>query len=133
VFAVVTVVGVLKVTAKDGLSDEELNRKLLALAKDRGLKDVYYVSTMGPNQTPRLLYRVTPEGKRELMRGAAFDDLDQRTLRSSVVAAGRETWVANYMGEVPMTVVGPALLLDDVTIRRANEKNDKLPFYPAPE
>ena len=127
------VIGVLKVTAKDGLSDEELNRKLLDLAKDRGLKDVYYVSTMGPNQTPRLLYRVTPDGKRELMRGAAFDDLDQRTLRSSVVAAGKELWVANYMGEVPMTVLAPALLLDDVTIRRANEKNDKLPFYPPPE
>jgi hypothetical protein len=127
------VIGVLKVTAKDGLSDEELNRKLLDLAKDRGLKDVYYVSTMGPNQTPRLLYRVTPDGKRELMRGAAFDDLYQRTLRSSVVAAGEELWVANYMGEVPMTVLAPALLLDDVTIRRANEKNDKLPFYPPPE
>jgi len=27
----------------------------------------------------------------------------------------------------------PALLLDDVTIRRANEKNEKLPFYPPPE
>jgi predicted Zn-dependent protease len=128
-----SVIGVLKVTAKDGLTDEELNRKLLDLAKDRGLKDVYYVSTMGPNQTPRLLYRVTPDGKRELMRGAAFDDLDQRTLRSSIVAAGKEPWVANYMGEVPMTVLAPALLLDDVTIRRANEKNDKLPFYPPPE
>jgi hypothetical protein len=27
----------------------------------------------------------------------------------------------------------PALLIDDVTIRRANKKNDKLPFYPPPE
>jgi hypothetical protein len=25
------------------------------------------------------------------------------------------------------------LLFEDVTIRRANEKNDKLPFYPPPD
>jgi TldD protein len=126
-------IGVLQVTAKDGLTDPELNRKLLDLAKDRGLKDVYYVSTLGGKLTPRLLYRVSPDGKRELVRGAVLDDLDQRALRSDVVAAGKQQWLANYMGEVPETVLAPALLLDDVTLRRANNKNDKLPFYPPPE
>jgi hypothetical protein len=73
------------------------------------------------------------DGKRELVRGAALDDLDQRALRSSVEAAGKDLFVANYFGDVPQTVLAPALLLDDVTVRRANEKNEKLPFYPAPE
>ena len=127
------VVGVLKITAKDGLTDGELNQKLLDLAKDRGLSAVYYVATMGPKQTPRLLYRVSSDGKRELVRGAVFNDLDHRALRSSIVAAGKDLWVANYSGDVPQTVLAPALLFDDVTIRRANEKNDKLPFYPPPE
>jgi predicted Zn-dependent protease len=131
--AAVPIVGVMKVTAKDGLTDEELNRKLLELGKNRTLKNVYYVSTMGPKQSPRLLYRVNPDGKRELVRGAALDDLDQRTLRSGVVAAGKDLWVANYLGDVPETVLAPALLLDDITVRRANEKNDKLPFYSPPE
>jgi predicted Zn-dependent protease len=126
-------IGVLQVTAKDGLTDEELNSKLLALAKDRGLKNVYYVTTMGEKMTPRLLYRVTPDGKRELVRGAELADLDLRALRSGVVAAGKQLWVANNFGEVPETVLAPALLIDDVTIRRANKKNDKLPFYPPPE
>ncbi len=127
------VIGVMKVTSRQGLTDEELNRKLLALAKDQDLKNVYYVATMGPGQTPRLLYRLTPDGKRELVRGATLDDLDQRALRSSLVAAGKNLWVANYFGDVPETVLAPALLLDDITIRRANQKNDKLPFYPPPE
>jgi hypothetical protein len=126
-------IGVLQVTAKDGLTGEGLNRKLLELARDRGLKNVYYVSTMGEKLTPRLLYRVSTDGKRELVRGAIFDDLDQRALRSDVVAAGKQLWVANYLGEIPETVLAPALLIDDVTIRRANKKNDKLPFYPPPE
>jgi hypothetical protein len=126
-------IGVLRVTAKNGLTDEELNKKLLELAKDRGLKTVYYVQTLGGEMRPRLLYRVSLDGKRELVRGAALDDLDQRALRSSVEAAGKDLWVANYFGEVPETVLGPALLMNDVTVKRANEKNDKLPFYPPPE
>ncbi|MGA2672414.1 MAG: metallopeptidase TldD-related protein [Terracidiphilus sp.] len=126
-------IGVLQVTAKDGISDEELNRKLLELGKDRGLKSVYFVETLGGEMTPRLLYRVSLDGKRELVRGATLDDLDQRALRSGVEAAGKELWVANYFGEIPETVLAPALLLNDVTIRRANEKNEKLPFYSPPD
>ncbi len=125
-------IGVLKVTAKDGLTDDELNKKLLDLAKDRELKSVYYVETMG-GDAPRLLYRASTDGKRELVRGAELDDLDQRALRSSVEAAGKDLHVANYFGDVPETVIAPALLVDDVTIKRANEKNDKLPFYPPPD
>ncbi|MGO9435473.1 MAG: metallopeptidase TldD-related protein [Terracidiphilus sp.] len=125
-------IGVLKITAKQGLSDDDLNKKLLDMAKDRELKSVYFVDTLGGALSPRLLYRITPDGKRELVRGARLADLDERALRSSIEAAGKDLWVANYAGEVPETVLAPALLLDDVTIRRANEKNDKLPFYPAP-
>jgi hypothetical protein len=88
---------------------------------------------MGGKMMPRLLYRVTPDGKRELVRGAVLDDLDQRTLRTSVEAMGKDLFVANHFGDVPETVLAPAILVDDVTVRRANEKNDKLPFYPPPE
>lgn len=126
-------IGVLKVTARNGLADEELNNKLLQIAKERGLKNVYFVATLGGAMTPRLLYRVGLDGKRELVRGAALDDIDQRALRSSIEAAGKDLWVANYYGDVPQTVIAPALLFDDATVKRANEKNQKLPFYPPPE
>lgn len=126
-------IGVLKITAHDGLSDDELNKKLLDMAKDRDLKSVYYVETLGGAMSPRLLYRMSPDGTRQLVRGARLSDLDERTLRSSVEAAGKDLWLANYAGEIPETVLAPALLVDDITIRRANDKNDKLPFYPPPE
>ena len=127
------VIGVMKVTAQQGLSDEELNHKLLELAKDRGLKSVYYVETLGAEATPRLLYRIDMDGKRTLVRGAVLDDLDQRALRSGVEAAGKNLWVANYAADIPETVLAPALLFDEVTVKRANETNDKLPYYPPPE
>jgi TldD protein len=125
-------IGVMKVTATDGLSIDDLNRKLLGMAKDRDLKNVYYVETLG-GDVPRLLYRISSDGSRQLVRGAELDDLDQRALRSSVEAAGKDLYIANYFGDVPETVLAPALLMDDVTIKRANEKNEKLPFYPPPD
>ena len=125
-------IGVLKVTAKDGLSDEDLNKKLLEAVRDRDLKNVYFVETLGAD-VPRLLYRISADGKRELVRGAELDDLDQRALRSSIDAAGKNLYTANFFGDIPETVLAPALLFDDLTIKRANEKNDKLPFYPPSE
>ncbi len=127
-------IGVLKISATNGLSNEELNDKLMALAKDRDLKDVYYVQTLGGLGAPRLLYRVSADGsKRELVRGASLDDVDQRAMRSSIAAAGKDLFLGNYFGDIPQTVLAPALLFEDATIRRANEKNGKLPFYPPPE
>jgi TldD protein len=127
------VIGVMKITAQQGLSDEELNQKLLQIGKDRSLKNVYYVETLGTEATPRLLYRIDMDGKRTLVRGAVLDDLDQRALRSGIPAAGKNLWVANYAADIPETVLAPALLFDDVTVKRANETNDKLPYYPPPE
>jgi predicted Zn-dependent protease len=126
-------IGVLKISADNGMADSDLNQKLLAMAKDRGLASVYFVQTMGGPRTPRLLYRMTSVGKRELVRGAVLDEIDDRALRSSIESAGKDLFVANFYGDVPTTVMAPALLFDDATVRRANAKNEKLPFYPPPE
>ena len=125
--------GVLKITAQNGLLEADLEKKLLDMAKDRGLTSVYYADTMGSGLTPRLLYKLTQDGKRQLVRGATLADLDQRALRSGIEAAGRDLWMTNYFGDIPHTVLAPALLLSDVTVKRANEKNAKLPYYPPPD
>lgn len=126
-------IGVLRISADKGLSSGELNQKLLDMAKDRGVESVYFVQTLGPGRAPRLLYRITADGKRQLVRGAELDDIDDRALRSSIEAAGSDLWVANSFGDPATTVLAPALLFDDATVRRANEKNEKLPFYPPPD
>jgi TldD protein len=131
--AALPMIGVLKISTKEGLSEADLNKKLLDMAKDRGLANVYFVEAMAGSMDPRLLYKVTPDGKRTLVRGARLQDLDLRTLRSGIVAAGKDLFANNQVGGVPETVLAPALLFDDITVRRANEKNDKLPFYPPPD
>jgi predicted Zn-dependent protease len=109
----------------------DLNKRLLAMAKEQG-RDVYAVETLGGELLPRLLYRVHADGTRELVRGATFDELDTRSLRSEIVAAGDDPYVANSMGAVPQTTIAPSMLFGDIGVKRATEEQQKLPYYAPP-
>jgi predicted Zn-dependent protease len=123
--------GVLIVKSDTALTAEAMQDKLLALAKDQG-RDVYEVETLGGELMPRLLYHVSPEGKRTLVRGAIFDELDQRAIRSGIVAAGGKPYVAQTLAPIPTTTIAPELLFGDITVKRASEQQQKLPYYPPP-
>lgn len=123
--------GVLIVKSSNALSSEELRAKLLAYAKEQG-RDVYEVETLGGELVPRLLYRISPDGKRTLVRGAIFDELDQRAIRSGIVAAGGKPYIAQTIGPIPETTIAPELLFADITVKRANEAQQKLPYYEPP-
>ncbi len=123
--------GVLVVKSDQRLSDEAMRAKLLALAKDQG-RDVYEVQTLGGELAPRLLYRISPDGKRTLVRGAVFDELDQRSLRSEIVAAGGEPYLAQQFSPLPQSTITPALLFADIAVKRGTQQQEKLPYYPPP-
>ena len=112
------------------LSNAGMNDKLLALAREQK-RDMYAVETLG-DLNPRVLYLVHPDGSRQLVRGAVFDELDNRSLRSSVIAAGGDPYVSQSLGTVPQTTISPALLFDDIGVKRATEEQQKLPYYAPP-
>jgi hypothetical protein len=91
------------------------------------------VETLGNELSPRLLYRVTPTGERTLVRGAAFDELDQRAIRSGILAAGGKPFVSQNMSPVPVTMIAPEVLFGDIAVKRATEEQQKLPYYPPPQ
>ena len=112
---------------------EELKKRLLDECRDRGLKYGYFVDTLGPRLTPRLLYRVWAEdGHEELVRGAIFNELDTRALRSDLTAAGNDPIVSNRSGLPFITMVSPSVLFDELEVKRADISKEKLPDYPAP-
>lgn len=117
-------------TETKGLSDADMNARLLALAREQK-RDVYSVETLA-DLAPRLLFLTHPDGTRQLVRGAVFDELDNRSLRSSIVAAGGTPYVANTLGPIPQTTIAPELLFDDIGVKRANDEQQKLPYYPPP-
>jgi TldD protein len=125
--------GNLILESSEPLSLEELKHKLLVLCTQRDLPYGYYVETLGPRLAPRLLYRVfAKDGHTELVRGAVFGDLDARSLRSEIMAAGKEATVENQIDPVVDSVASPALLFEELEVKRANTGNERLPDYPPP-
>ena len=111
----------------------ELKKRLIDECRNRGLKYGYFVDTLGPRLAPRMLFRVwTDDGHEELVRGAVFNELDVRALRSDLVAAGDDPLVSNRTGVPFMTIVSPSVLFDELEVKRADNSKEKLPDYPAP-
>lgn len=122
------------VKASNGISFEELKQKMIQMCRDQGRPYGYYVeTTVGPGVTPRLLWRIyVNDGHMELVRGAIFNQLDTRALRSDIVAAGNDEYVYNRADPLPSAIVAPSMLFGDLEIQRANRTREKLPEYPAP-
>lgn len=125
--------GNLIVQSSDALSIDELKKKLIETCKQRNLPYGYFVGTLGPRLTPRLLYRVSiKDGHEELVRGAVFGDLDTRALRNDIVAAGKEFDAEDRLDPIPQSVLSPALLFDELEVKRGDVAKEKLPEYPPP-
>ena len=125
--------GVLIFKSSDPQSPEELKKRLIQMVTEQGKPYGYRVDTLGPGNSPRLLYRVyAGDGHEELVRGAVFSELDVRSLRADLIAAGNDPLVDNRTGGVAVTVITPSLLFDELEVKRADTSKDKLPDYPAP-
>jgi TldD protein len=125
--------GNLILQSTDPQADAGLKERLIELCKKRDLPYGLYVATMGPRLEPRLLYRVwTKDGHEELVRGGIFGDLDVRSLRGDLIAAGTVPATDDRSEPVWFSVASPALLFDELQVKRTQAAKQKLPEYPAP-
>jgi TldD protein len=124
--------GVLVVKSSDAQSPEAMKQRMMDMIKEQEKPYGYRVETLGPGNSPRLLYRVYPDGHEELIRGAVFNELDVRALRSDLLAVGDDPLVSNRAGGVATTIISPSLLFAELEVKRADTSKDKLPDYPAP-
>jgi len=126
-------IGNLIVKPKNPLSPEDLKKKLIEICRQEGKPYGYFVDTLA-GFNPRLLYRVyEKDGRQELVRGGVFNELDTRTLRNNLVAAGNDPLVSNREAQIPTTVIAPSILFDELEVKRTDAKNAKLPEYPPPD
>jgi TldD protein len=94
-------------------------------------------SRSAPSVKPLVVYRLTPDGKEDLVRGLTLEGLVPRSLKD-IVAVGKDTTVYNYQDGgggfvgIPSSVVTPSLVLSDVDVRRSIGKNRRPPLYPRP-
>lgn len=88
------------------------------------------------NVQPILVYRVYPDGREELVRGADFIGTPLSAF-SKIVAADDAPGVFNGVcgaesGWVPVSAVSPALLLSQVEVQKKEKSQERLPLLPAP-
>jgi TldD protein len=88
------------------------------------------------NVRPVMVYRVYPDGREELVRGADFIGTPLSTF-SKVTAADDTPDVFNGMcgaesGPVPVSAISPGLLLIQVEVQKKEKAQDRPPLLPAP-
>jgi len=125
--------GVLLVKSSEAQPAEELKKKVIQMVTEQSKPYGYRVETLGPGNSPRLLYRVyAKDGHEELVRGAVFNELDIRAIRNDLIAVGNDPLVSNRAGGATTTIISPSLLFGELEVKRADTSKDKLPDYPAP-
>jgi hypothetical protein len=129
----VPVPGVFLLKSSEPESSNKMMDTLKHMASEQSKPYAYRVETLGPGNSPRLLYRVyVNDGHEELVRGAMFNELDVRALRNDLSSIGDKPLVSNRMTGLPQTIICPSLLFDELEVKRADTTKEKLPEYPAP-
>ncbi len=87
--------------------------------------------------SPQLAYRVYVEdGRLELVRGYYFDEIVVRTLKDILAASGEEhlvqTVLGGFLGGIPISVVAPDILLEEVVLAEIKGKRATLPYLTRP-
>ena len=127
-------IGNLFVKVQNPLRPEDLKAKLIQMCKDQGRAYGYLAKSLSGASSPRLLYRVyASDGHEELVRGAVFNQLDTRAIRTDLIAAGDDGRVDNRAEQIPNSIIAPSLLFDELEIKRSNQGKEKLPLYPPPD
>lgn len=130
-------VGCLYISDENAISKEEMNLELLTAAKEEGLEFAMRIEAMergggGRLGAPLYAYRVSAaDGTEELVRGLEFLPVQTRALKR-ILAAGKERKVYNSIGSVSISYISPAILFEELELRKLTEEFEKPPILKAP-
>jgi len=125
------------VTGGDVAGGERLLRRALA---DRSTPESIVTDLLLPamgeggrgGTNPLLMYKVYPDGREELVRGAEIARIDFKAFKR-IMAAGDTPFVRNTSyGLLGQTVAVPALLFEELDLAKIDRDFDKPPILPTP-
>lgn len=99
----------------------------------RRYEALFGFSDMGSQRgtTPLVMYKVYPDGREELVRGAEIARFDLKAFKR-MLAAGDTPYVLNSGGAATHTVVAPAMLFEELDLAKMDRDFDKPPILPTP-
>ena len=146
-------IGCLVVSGTDTADDEALKDELIEAVADEDLEygirvaslgDVgagggrYYYSSYGSRRgrgggtMPLVMYKVYPDGREELVRGAEIAQIDLKAFKR-MLAVGDRPYVLNTgSGSRGRTVVAPAMLFEDLDLAKIDRDFDQPPILATP-
>ena len=130
-------IGCLYINDENGMSPDELEAELIQAAKDEGLEfGLRVVSTdqggYGNLGSPIYVYKVHVEdGREEPVRGLEFLDVETRALKR-ILAAGTQRKAYNSLRGIGRSIISPAILMEELELKKFSEEMDKLPILQAP-
>lgn len=134
-------VGCLVVSAAEPASAADLRQELIEAAQDEDLEYGIRIESLGNvgvssrasggGTMPLVMYKVYPDGREELARGANISRIDLRSFKR-IMAAGDKSHVWNSAGGSGSTVAVPALLFEELDLAKIDRDFDKPPILPSP-
>jgi len=141
--------GVTRLVANQTVSYDELEKQLLAEIRAQQKPYGYIIDDLSGGFTmtetffpqvfklqPKLVYRLYPDGRKEIVRGA---DIVGTPLVSfgQILAAADDYAVFNgscgaESGWVPVSAIAPSVLLKSLEIEKTGKSDDKPPLLPSP-
>lgn len=137
------------IEVEDKVSPEELEEMLIARAQEQGKEyglifdDIQggftFTGRFMPNAfnvSPVLMYKLYPDGTKEVVRGGNMIGTPLTTF-SRVEQASTEIGIFNGMcgaesGWVPVSTVAPAILVSQIEVQKADSSRDLPPILPSP-
>lgn len=121
------------VEAKQPLSDEELEAKLLSRCRELELEYCYVLTNFSSGAINAAHRIYTKDGRKEPAFGVKITGLTTRSLRDILAAGSDEevTYVRDSYDR-PLSVVTPSLLVDEIEILPDEKKADRKPFVAKP-
>jgi predicted Zn-dependent protease len=134
------------VTADNGLSQDDLRAKFLAMLKQENKEYGIVLRRMRTAGQPTMAFKMYQDGHEELIHGSQLSGLNVAAFKDIVAASKdqnmqtvefRPEALMSIMslgdeGFAPVTLAVPSLLFDDVTVRRLRGETSKPPIVPSP-
>ncbi|MDO8804671.1 MAG: metallopeptidase TldD-related protein [Elusimicrobiota bacterium] len=109
----------------------ELKKKFLNLCREQELEYCIKVKGLDGLYGPFSAWKVYLDGREEPVHGIEFTGTSLRALRD-ITAVSKETYVYNLAWSTPGTIVTPSILVQEMEIKKTEEKPEKKPYLGHP-
>jgi TldD protein len=112
--------------------DLEFGIRIASLGSAGGERYSRYRGMIGGGTTPLAMYKVYPDDREELVRGAEIARIDLKAFKR-ILAIGDTPYVMNGGGRTEgSTIVAPAMLFEELDLAKIDQDFDKPPILPTP-